>query len=45
MFKALRMQEEAYAEAADFAVQTLSQLPQLVVAEQAGPMQKAGGRV
>ncbi|MFD2030089.1 hypothetical protein ACFSKM_06865 [Ancylobacter dichloromethanicus] len=45
MFKALRMQEETYAESADFEVQTLSQLPDLVRAEQAKPMRTAGGRV
>jgi len=44
MFKALRMQEETYAEAADFEVQALSQLPQLVRAQQEGRMRAAGGR-
>jgi hypothetical protein len=43
MFRALRMQEETYAETADFEVQTLSQLPQLVLAEQSGRMRTAGG--
>lgn len=34
MFKALRMREETYAQAPDFVVQSLSQLPQLVLALQ-----------
>jgi 2-haloalkanoic acid dehalogenase, type II len=44
MFKALRMQEETYAEAADFEVEALSQLPQLIRAQEAEPMRTAVGR-
>jgi hypothetical protein len=38
------MQEETYAEAADFEVEALSQLPQLIRAQEAEPMRTAVGR-
>ena len=41
MFKALRMQQETYAEAPDFVIPALSQLPQLVAQETTGQARAA----